>query len=305
MIRTLCTLFVCAFISGCTCVADPAGTFACVRDEQCIDGYLCLSSRCQPAKTNRCPVVSCGDSACDGLACDGAMTQYCQRGICACVEAGGAPEVAETACGDGHDNDCDNKFDCYDSDCFAACDGGVPIELFDAGSVDSGSAADSGVADSGAQDAGRPADAGTPDAGTSPPADAGPAADAGQPETNCANGLDDDGDHLVDCEDPDCEARACPGLGSRVCCAKSCINPTSDAMNCGGCGLQCGSGQTCNSIALGGGRTTGTCTCASGLSCPMGQTCAAFSCTCSASSMCAKNSVCDTSGGLNSYCRVN
>jgi hypothetical protein len=29
------------------------------------------------------------------------------------------------------------------------------------------------------------------------------------PEINCANGLDDDGDQLVDCEDPDCQARTC------------------------------------------------------------------------------------------------
>ncbi len=293
MIRALVVLFAGSFIAACTCVANPAGTFACVRDDQCIDGYVCLSSRCQPAKTSRCPVVSCEVSECEGLACNAAQTQYCQRGICACIEAGGAPQLtAERSCGDGHDNDCDGKFDCFDSDCFAACDAGTPIEptdagVVDAGQIDGGFITDSGVADSGTA------------------VDAGSGRDAGQPETNCANGLDDDGDTLVDCDDPDCETRACPGLGSRVCCSGSCVNPTSDAMNCGGCGLHCGAAQTCNSIALGGGRLTGTCTCTNGNSCPMGQSCTALSCTCSAMSMCAANGVCDSSSGLNGYCRVN
>ena len=42
--------------------------------------------------------------------------------------------------------------------------------------------------------------------------DAGDAAldgDAGSSETQCANGLDDDGDELIDCDDPDCEGLAC------------------------------------------------------------------------------------------------
>lgn len=284
MIRALVVAFVSSLVAGCTCAADPAGAFACVRDDQCVDGYVCLSSRCQPAKTSRCPVVSCEVSDCEGLACNEAQTQYCQRGICACIEAGGVPQLsAEKACGDGHDNDCDGKFDCFDSDCFAACDAGTPTERTDSGVVD----------------------AGAPDSGMPGPVDAGAPRDAGQPETDCANGLDDDGDALTDCADPDCETRSCPGVGRHVCCSGGCVNPASSAMHCGGCGLRCGSGQTCNSLAIGAGRTTGTCTCSSGNSCPMGQSCAALSCTCSASSMCAPNGVCDFGGGLNGYCRVN
>lgn len=49
-----------------------------------------------------------------------------------------------------------------------------------------------------------------------PPADLTPLVDLSMPpdlappvETNCANGIDDDGDGKIDCADSDCNAKAC------------------------------------------------------------------------------------------------
>ncbi len=90
------------------------------------------------------------------------------------------PAMRELVCDDGRDDDGDGAIDCADSDC--AC-------------VDAG------------RDAGRPIDGGR-DAGR----DAALERDAGRDAMTgtersaleCMNGIDDDGDDLVDCEDPDC-----------------------------------------------------------------------------------------------------
>lgn len=69
----------------------------------------------------------------------------------------------------------------------------------------------------------------------------------------------------------------CTGNGNSVCCGNACVDIYSDANNCNGCGLKCGSGQFCN---LGVCAPTPTCSAAnSGVSCPLagggvGQCCA-------------------------------
>ena len=191
MTRVLAMALAAWVLASCTCVNDPTGSYACTRNDQCIDGYRCLDATCQLAKTNRCPVVSCELAACEGLACT--EGRYCQRGQCACIEAGGAPEVFELSCADGRDNDCDGRFDCNDADCAGACDGGVAPRL-DGGSLDSG------VLDSGVLDGSVPVpDAGGVDAGQ---IDAGQQTDAGAAETSCANGSDDDGDRSGKSDEP-------------------------------------------------------------------------------------------------------
>lgn len=79
-----------------------------------------------------------------------------------------------------------------------------------------------GAADGGAADGGTP-DGGTPDGGA---ADGG-AADGGAPdggatvETDCSDGTDDDGDGLIDCDDPDC-------AGAEACIEQDCTDGSDD-----------------------------------------------------------------------------
>ncbi len=154
-----------------------------------------------------------------------------------------------------------------------------------------------GTSDAGSADAGMPAtDAGVPDAGTR---------DAGF-EENCADGIDNDGDTLIDCEDPDCAQRACQtsALSDFVCCSQSatgCV-ALSTPDNCGGCGIHCASGALCVEQPIGGGFS-GYCACNIEPACPStgsgvttAQTCFAGSaCACSTNDSCAAGEVCDHS----------
>lgn len=240
-------------LEGCVCVADPTGhTWSCQRDSDCTDGFVCAQQVCTPLST----VCDCSRSDCDAHPCDGGT---CQAGVCACVAAGGAPQSPETSCHDGHDNDCDTLVDCDDPDCAEAC-----------------AVTDAGV-DAGLPDAG-PRDAGTPDAGV--------------PETNCADNLDNDGDHVTDCADPDCQGRTCLGNGTPVCCGGSCVDTSLSKAHCGGCDLACTSPSVCLNVGA-SGHITGVCSCA-GTSCPGSQTCAFNSCRCSGPQDCAPGEVCDS-----------
>jgi hypothetical protein len=128
------------------------------------------------------------------------------------------------------------------------------------------------------------------------PPDAGHKADGGAIETNCANLIDDDGDGLTDCADPDCANKRCAGLGVPVCCGTSCFDTAQSPLNCGGCGLACATGQICTSVST-GTAITGTCGCFA-TSCPGSQICFGNSfCTCSSQNDCATGEVCDTGGG--------
>ncbi len=118
----------------------------------------------------------------------------------------------ETDCADGVDNDLDGHTDCADPTCYAReCLLSAPP------TGHCGVLFDGGVPDAGATDGGN-------DAG----ADAGVDPDAGQhgcfpPEHACANGLDDDGDGLVDCADPDCDGQTC--FSGTTCTNRTCPGP--------------------------------------------------------------------------------
>src|SRR6516162_4858975 len=60
-----------------------------------------------------------------------------------------------------------------------------------------------------------------------------------------------------------CIARTCTGCGTLTPCPGACVDTSTDAANCGGCGHVCGAAQTCRS---------GTC------SCPNGQLACGRSC---------------------------
>jgi hypothetical protein len=89
--------------TNCTCVVD-GGT---VQSSETL---------CSDGRDNDCNgLTDCADTACGGLAC--ATGRICRSGVCTCLLDGGVPQLTETSCSDGVDNDCDGKVDCADSDC--------------------------------------------------------------------------------------------------------------------------------------------------------------------------------------------
>ncbi len=147
-------------------------------------------------------------------------------------------------------------------------------------------------------------------AASMPPADAGsggggapaPSCDAGVAE-DCTNGRDDDCDGLVDCADPFCATRECDATNpGAVCCGTTCRDLSADSNNCGGCGTQCGAGQTCMPIST-GPVVTGRCSCSNmgPNSCPMpsgnDQSCVVNRCSCDDDDECAEDQRCRRLGG--------
>lgn len=109
-------------------------------------------------------------------------------------------------------------------------------------------------------DGGKPNDGGT-DGGTT-----------SATEVLCADGLDDDGNGLVDCADPACRFRPCvAGSQASVCCGSgadaSCIDITTNSQNCGACGVPCDTGRNCAPITV-GGFLSGQCGCSGDPDCP-------------------------------------
>lgn len=112
--------------------------------------------------------------------------------------------------------------------------------------------------------------------------------DACDGEGRCAPGP------MCPIDDP-CESRSCIGgecvsgdmpngtqcgpYAADRCCSGSCVDIASDDENCGGCDLECSTGQECESIAVATAcnphpeRTSGRCECTSDLHCPDGQVC--------------------------------
>ncbi|MGA1393845.1 MAG: SUMF1/EgtB/PvdO family nonheme iron enzyme, partial [Phycisphaerales bacterium] len=61
----------------------------------------------------------------------------------------------------------------------------------------------------------------------------------------CGDGVDDDGDGLIDCDDPDCfaELGCCPD--GQAACGGACVDLATDLANCGECGVVCDDGDPC------------------------------------------------------------
>jgi hypothetical protein len=115
-----------------------------------------------------------------------------------------------------------------------------------------------------------------------------------QTETICDDGIDNDGDGLTDCADPDCLHKTCVAGTGDVCCGTSCVDITADPNNCGGCGMSCGN-NSCNPVFV-LSTPSGACTCGIGASCPLLQKCGpANLCACQMSSQCAAGETCSPS----------
>ncbi|MEW5743452.1 MAG: MopE-related protein [Myxococcota bacterium] len=246
--------------AGWECRPQFAGGALCFRDGECVDTETCNGSdeNCDgrvdesfPEEGNSCLTSELGECAAGSVTCVvGALA--CQRLKAPTAEAcnglddncdgrvdeafdfssdeahcGGCSRACdagtsclsgvcdETRCDDGVDNDLDSRPDCEDDGCFGQpCLTPMPPTRR-CGVV---------TADAGAGDGGL--DGGT-DGGLDGGPDGGP--DAGQvrgcfpPESECANGADDDGDGLVDCADLDCDGRTC--FSGTMCAGRVCPGP--------------------------------------------------------------------------------
>jgi hypothetical protein len=189
------------------CVSRAAVCSA--NGERCTTALQCrcpdtsgVETICDDGQDNDCDgKKDCADSDCAGRTC-GPNGKTCSGGVCTCP--GG--QVKETSCGDGLDNDCDGLIDCADPDCRATS----------AGAYGQACATGTLVANARCDYFG---------------ACVCPGGQA--KETSCGDGLDNDCDGKVDCEDPDCAGQSCGTFG-KTCPAvgTTCSCPTGTTEIC-------------------------------------------------------------------------
>ena len=221
---------------------------------------------------------------------DGGVINYvcvdnrCRRsdgGVTTDAGAGdGGCTPTETVCGDGRDNDCDTFVDCADPDCNnSRCD--------DRNACTTGETCASNMCRNGTA---------VVCSNTTNPC----RANAGACDTltgACSFA-------------PLADGTLCGAVTATRCCAGTCINTTVNPGNCGGCGLSCTSGQTCQAINMSGCitpepiDTSARCTCAAGVACPPGQTCTNGLCKPTLASQCAAGQVVGDAGiACGGFCR--
>ncbi len=210
--------------AGCTFEVNPdEGRFSCERDEDCGAGFVCiaqadrdagLSGLCFAAGVCADDDDTCNgkDDDCNGVvddvswagaACESNLPGVCRPGTRAC-ESGQSVCVSSVSASaescDGLDNDCDEAID----------------EDFDFASDEANCGACGNVCATGAL-----------------------CADAACIEEDCANGVDDDDDGLIDCDDPHCLARPCSSMEPEHVCGRVPSSWVAD----GGTGLDAGTGD--------------------------------------------------------------
>jgi len=134
------------------------------------------------------------------LTSDGKNCGSCGR-ACVTGTACKASACKETSCEDLIDNDLNGLTDCADPSCLGATCGTALPPAGNCGLLPG----DGGL--------------GEPDAGP----DAGWVRACYPRESNCSNAIDDDGDGLVDCLDPDCDGLTC--MSGTVCTNRTCPGP--------------------------------------------------------------------------------
>jgi hypothetical protein len=238
------TNLVCSSTQQCNKCMPPAGvTVEASREVTCTDGG-----------DNDCDGASdCADSDCTDATCrmlTGALG-VCSGGACIC----NATETAESTCGDGRDNDCDQLADCADPDCVGkACNAAgmqcTGLNPSTCGYCPTG-ATETGTQCGDGKDNDCDGKADCYDPGCQPTTVGGSDGQACNPfggkcmltmgvpscgcstgatsETSCSGGVDDDCDGQVDCADSDCQPVASGLMGP----------------SCGPNGLTCTSAGAC------------------------------------------------------------
>jgi hypothetical protein len=183
-------------------ISPDQGRFSCSRDSDCGSGQEC-APRSNSTGGVCFPLGYCAsfDFSRDNQHCGDCATA-CPDGT-RCVSS----ECHEWNCGDGVDNDGNGLTDCEDPYC-----AGRSCSMSDAGLNCGTLSPDAGEVDGGSSDGGR--DSGQQWTGAAVLRSCVPR------ETICDDGVDNDGDGATDCEDDDCEGRACaPG---KICRNFSC-----------------------------------------------------------------------------------
>jgi hypothetical protein len=181
----------------------------------CVAGTLVCAQTVAPT-VELCNGV---DDNCNGsvdeafdLTSDAEHCGSCTR-ACASGTTCRASSCRETTCDDGVDNDQNGTVDCADEACFGLACALVAPPAGRCGLV--------AVPRDGGVDAGF--DDGGVDAGLDGGVDAGFARGCFASERVCDNGLDDDGDGLADCLDPDCDLQRC--FSGTTCSNRLCPGP--------------------------------------------------------------------------------
>ncbi len=224
----------------------PAGCAACTSDADCDDSNACTADACvagsctATADPSCTPCIADADCKDDGNPC---TTETCNAGVCASVV-----DPSCTPC--GTDADCDDHDACTTD----ACTNGVCTAtaipsctpcVADADCPDDGDACTTEVCSAGAcaeitdpscgQSCTTDADCDDHDACTTDACTNGTCSSTpipgctnpNPPVEDCQNGIDDDGDGLIDCHDPDCADKPyCAGI--EVC--GDCIDNDGDGL---------------------------------------------------------------------------
>jgi hypothetical protein len=164
----------------------------------------------------------------------------CSGGSCQCSGNGGTPQGSESACTDGHDNDCDGSTDCGDSNCNGVTCGANGRECISGSCQCSGNggtaqSSESSCTDGYDNDCDGDADCDDSNCtGVSCGANGlvcqsgggcacgGNGGPVESPETTCSGGHDNDCDGDIDCADNDCNNDPCGANGMR-CQGGSCV----------------------------------------------------------------------------------
>lgn len=301
--------------SGCTCATTRA------VETNCADG----------SDNDKDSLTDCDDSDCLGRSCGAG---------CVCGQA----KKTETNCTDGVDNDGDTLVDAADPDCAEVLGTGSGYEICSNGTDDNGNLAvdcadtswcnghvcGTGCVCSSTAKVETACSDGTDNDGNgltdcADPACAGQSCGAngktcsngacicpatGLPatvtETSCGDGLDNDCDGLVDCNDPDCLHKSCGDATrpSAICCGTgsnaSVCKDLDQNGNCGACGQICSKG--CVPVTTTGGIHTGACACTGQSNgCPNSQTCSGGACVCGSSAQCLGGATCSGSPSVCHY----
>jgi hypothetical protein len=174
-----------------TCTTSAGAVGVCTSDVCVCNATSPNEAVCGDGSDDDCDgEVDCADPDCLNDACvvsGGSIGACSSGGSCVCTPTG----ATEGVCNDGRDNDCDGSVDCFDADCAAqACQ----------------SASGAGVCNASACVA------------------QGCTKTEDPSEMSCGDGLDNDCDLAIDCDDSNCSGQQCGDSPAVVCISGACTD---------------------------------------------------------------------------------